>query len=86
MDALRQLNEALSDRFVVERELGGGGMLTYAYTALGDADAAFRWLERAFEACEPDVVFSADEPFSIPLRNDPRFRAFVRRLWGDSPS
>ena len=50
-----------------------------ATAAIGDLDAAFDWLERAFEAREalPTLMYSA-----IPdaLRADPRFAALMDRV------
>jgi serine/threonine-protein kinase len=50
------------------------------YAALGDADNAFQWLDRAFS--EPSALlgsFRAD-PVMDPLRGDPRYVEVERRL------
>lgn len=71
---LRELERRASGEYVSPLRLA------YTYGALGEMDAAFRWLERAHEVREPDMVFIAVEPFSLPLRRDPRFAAIVRRV------
>lgn len=50
------------------------------YAALGDADRAFDWLERAFTARSRSLVFLAVEPDFQPLRHDPRFHSLAARL------
>jgi serine/threonine-protein kinase len=50
------------------------------YAALGDADQAIRWLERAFEEIDPDLTFLNRDPFYDAIRDDPRFKDLVRRI------
>jgi TolB-like protein/Tfp pilus assembly protein PilF len=47
------------------------------YTALGDKDAAFHWLDRAYE--QRMVWFLKVHPFLDPLRSDPRFAALLKK-------
>jgi len=57
------------------------GAFAFIYTALGDKDQAFQWLEKAFEerdsAWFPMIKVS---PMSDSLRSDPRFQDLMRRL------
>jgi class 3 adenylate cyclase len=54
---------------------------TAAFFALaGEADAAFSWLERAFEQRIPQLMLLAQEPIWDPIRDDPRFDQLVRRI------
>ncbi len=78
-DARRLLREIEQ---LATREYVSPVRVAFAYGALGDLDNAFRWLERAYEAREPDMVFLAHEPHSVPLRKDPRLRVLVRRVLG----
>ena len=50
------------------------------YAALGDKDAAFAELEKAYEAHDWFLQRIKVDPFMDPLRDDPRFNALVRRL------
>ncbi len=50
------------------------------YATLGDADEAFRWLERALEARQPDLVSLDVDPAMDGLRSDPRFARFRRAV------
>jgi len=53
---------------------------TAIYTALGEKDQAFAWLERAVEERSTYVVQVNVEPVFDPLRSDPRFRQLLRRM------
>ena len=47
---------------------------------LGDADQAFAWLEKAFEAHTPFLWYVKILPQFDPIRTDPRYPGFLRRL------
>ena len=46
---------------------------------LGDKDATFAWLERAYEARDVHLVFLTVDPKWDPLRSDARFTALLNR-------
>jgi tetratricopeptide (TPR) repeat protein len=50
------------------------------HTALGDADAAFGWLEKALEERCWVLVFLGVDPAYESLRTDPRFPALLQRI------
>jgi tetratricopeptide (TPR) repeat protein len=50
------------------------------YLGLGDTDATFEWLERAFQTRASALVYLAVDPRYDAMRQDPRFRALVRRI------
>ncbi len=50
------------------------------YATLGDADEAFRWLERALQARQPDLVSLNVDPAMDGLRSDPRFARYQRAV------
>ena len=54
--------------------------LALDYAALGDLDAAFRWLEVSFEDRETDLVHLAVDPRLEPLRADPRHSSLMERV------
>jgi hypothetical protein len=51
-----------------------------AYAALGDADTAFAWLEKALDSGAGTLVFLAIDPGFDALRSDPRFPGLLERL------
>jgi TolB-like protein/tetratricopeptide (TPR) repeat protein len=55
--------------------------LATAHAALGDADEAYRWIERADESREFDVLYlNAPWWWLAPIQADPRFLPLVHRL------
>jgi tetratricopeptide (TPR) repeat protein len=54
--------------------------MAYIYAALGNADAAFTWLERSFASRDPDLIFIATAPELAPIRGDPRLVALARKV------
>jgi TolB-like protein len=50
-----------------------------AYLGLGDKEQAFAWLERSAEERSNIMQFLKVHPFFDPLRDDPRFSAFLHR-------
>jgi TolB-like protein len=50
------------------------------YATLGEADAAFEWLERAYQERSSTLVYLAVTPESDLLRSDPRFDDLLRRI------
>ena len=50
------------------------------YGALDDRDEAFAWLEKAYEERDPALTYLRVGPRFDPLRRDPRFQDFVRRV------
>jgi hypothetical protein len=55
------------------------------YSRLGGQDAAFEWLERAFEERDHWLCYSRSIPVAHGLRHDPRFWDVLRRLRLDEP-
>ncbi|MEO5618200.1 MAG: hypothetical protein ABIS67_10545 [Candidatus Eisenbacteria bacterium] len=51
-----------------------------AYAGLQNRDAAFRWLEKAYENRDEDLTMLKVDPKLEPLRSEPRYHALVRRL------
>lgn len=50
------------------------------YTGLGDKDAAFEWLNRAYDEQDVLLVYVNINPVSDTLRQDPRFVELLRRM------
>ncbi|HEV2762859.1 MAG TPA: protein kinase [Pyrinomonadaceae bacterium] len=50
------------------------------YTGLGDKEAAFEWLQKAYNDHHPGMVLMKVDPRFDPLRPDPRFQELLRRV------
>ena len=55
--------------------------LAVVHSGVGQMDEAYRLLDRALEQRTPTLVFcTRNDPLSIALRRDPRWRSFIDRL------
>ena len=81
-EAARQLHQHNLDRLLAAAEAGQPRSFTIAshYALLGDPDAAFTWLERAYQARSPSLALLAFNPEFDALRTDPRFGELVARI------
>jgi len=50
------------------------------YAALGDANEAFRWLEKSYQDHSGWPFFVKVDPVADSLRSDPRYASFLRRM------
>jgi len=64
---------------ISQREYVNPAALAVAFTALGEKDQAFAWLEKGYAAKLPFVGSLKIVPALDPLRSDPRFADLVRR-------
>jgi serine/threonine-protein kinase len=71
---------AVLDKLKRTKEYVSPGELAVLYTGLGDKEAAFESLERAYAAHDPQLQFLKVDMFLDPLRSDPRFSDLVRRV------
>ncbi len=51
-----------------------------AYTRAGDAEKALEYLEKAFDAHDPNMPYLTVDPIYDFMRDDPRFQDLIRRL------
>ena len=51
-----------------------------AHLGLREVDAAFEWLDRAYEERDGSLILVTASPEFDPLRSDPRFRALLERM------
>ena len=54
--------------------------IALVYTALGDNDQAFEWLNNAYDERSYVLTFINADPRKDPLRSDPRYAELLRRL------
>jgi len=58
----------------------GAYQVAEAYAYRNEVDKAFEWLERAYAQRDPGVVYVGFDNFLDPLRLDPRWQPFLRRM------
>ena len=77
-----QRNEALAilDKLKVTKEYVSPAELAILYAGLGDKEEAFRSLERAYTAHDPQMQYLKIEPHYDSLRSDPRYADLMRRV------
>jgi DNA-binding winged helix-turn-helix (wHTH) protein/TolB-like protein/Tfp pilus assembly protein PilF len=79
----RQGDARLLLRRLVERarqEHGLEFMVASSYAVLGDADGMVPWMEKAFSERSGALLLLHLHPKFAPVRDDPRFKAFVSRV------
>ena len=54
--------------------------MAFMYSALNDRKNAFRWLEKAYENHSWCMMYLKDDAIWDPIRSDPRFADFVKRV------
>jgi TolB-like protein/tetratricopeptide (TPR) repeat protein len=50
------------------------------YAFRGEKDLAFVWLDRAYKARDPYLIYIPGDPLQKRLEADPRFKAFLRKM------
>lgn len=63
-----------------KRKYVSGYLIATVYAGLGDKEAAFHWLEAAFEKRDCQMPHLRNEPSFESLRSDPRFGELVRLI------
>ena len=69
-----KLNVKVHQKGTIAREMA------IIYTALGDKNKAFEWLEKAYDVRSDLMLFLRVDPFFDPLRSDARFSDLLRRV------
>jgi serine/threonine-protein kinase len=71
---LHMLQERAAHEYVLPSSLA------MIYLALGDKDAAFKWLETAYDVRDEQLTLLRVDPAFDPVRTDPRFDNLLRRV------
>lgn len=71
---------AILNRLKTSREYVSPAGLAMLHAALGDKEAAFLWLERAYAAHDSQLQHLKVDPRCDSLRSDPRFDDLLRRM------
>ena len=76
--AMRRAGEALGER--AARGEASPTDVVWLYLCAGDESRALDWLEKGYEAHDPNMVYIGVTPLFDRLRSEPRFQALVRRM------
>ena len=76
-EADENLAQALSDSAVRD---GAAYQIALVYAARGEKDAAFQWLERAFQQHDAGMLWMRYDPLLRPLSGDARFKSLASRM------
>ena len=72
-DVLRTLETLARERYVPPYAMA------LVHAGLGERDAVFKWLDRAYDARDVHLVFLTVDPKWDPYRPDPRFQTLLQR-------
>ena len=73
-------SSAALDRLTKANATDWAASIAGAHAARGELDEAFKWLERAYVQKDADLIFIKSAPWYDPMRPDPRYNAFLRRI------
>ena len=80
----RQANRAASEAALKRAQLVNGDSSHYQYAEVhaqrGETDEAFASLDRAWAFHDPGLAIMKSDPFMRPIRGDPRFAAYLRKM------
>ncbi|MCA1637579.1 MAG: protein kinase [Acidobacteria bacterium] len=76
----REKAQAILKQMQTTKEYVSPGELAILYGALGDKEAAFASLEKAYAEHDLQLQFLKVDPSFDPLRDDPRFQDLMRRI------
>lgn len=74
------LDEAVKDQFVRENPFGFAYEIALAYNAIGEAQLALEWLQRAEVVRNHSFNFVAVDPRLTNLHDEPKFKALLDKL------
>jgi TolB-like protein/DNA-binding winged helix-turn-helix (wHTH) protein len=73
-------SDAALARLTASSAKSWAGGISQVYAARGELDEAFSWLDRAYSQNDVDLPFVRCYLSWAPLRQDPRFRAFLKKM------
>jgi len=71
---INELEEKISQNYV------SPCLIAAIYSALGEGDLAFQWLERAYESRDMYIFYLKVDPVFDNIRSDPRFEAMLKKI------
>lgn len=76
----RSAAEAALNTLIGKDGQGAPYQIAEVYALRGDANATFRWLDRAWSDRDPGISYILYDPFILRFKDDPRFAAFCHKV------
>jgi len=73
-------SEAVLAEFIENYQAGGAYNVAQAYAFRGEADRAFKWLERAYDQHDGGVFLVMVDPLLKNLKLDPRYEKLLKKM------
>jgi tetratricopeptide (TPR) repeat protein len=73
-------SKAALDELIATDSAGGAYQIAEAFAYRGETEAAFEWLERAYEQRDPGTPLVKMDPIMRNLHGDPRWQAFLEKM------
>ena len=73
-------SDASLSELVTKYHEGGAYQIAQVYAFRKQSDEAFEWLDRAYAERDDDLTATKVDPLLKPLRSDPRYAAFLKKL------
>lgn len=79
MDQVEDAREVFAKSMEARKSVSAIDFVLY-FTAIGNMDKAFEWLERAYVDQDAELIWLSVDPIYDRVRQDPRFTAFLGRM------
>ena len=76
----KEESDAALKEFIAKYRSEGPYDIAQIYAFRGEADEAFRWLQRAYAERDPGLQEVNGDPLLKNLRSDPRYVAFLKKI------
>jgi eukaryotic-like serine/threonine-protein kinase len=78
--ARKQESDRALAELIAKNQKDAAFQIAEVYAFRGEADAAFTWLERAYEQRDPGLTNFKGDPLLKNLERDPRYAAFLKKM------
>ena len=73
-------SQALLEELIRKHAVTLAYQIAEVYAWRGERDAALTWLERAYRQRDGGLIYARHDHYFAPLRDDPRYRAMLKKL------
>jgi tetratricopeptide (TPR) repeat protein len=76
----KQKSDRALAELIAKYQKYSGFQIAEIYAFRGEADEAFKWLERAYVERDGGLTFVKGDPLLASLQSDPRYSAFLKKM------